>query len=150
MASYKAHIAGGVVVYALLVTGMIHLLSWRLMWKEGLLLLSVMIVAALFPDVDTNSKARKWFYGTLLFIDAALIFNRHYRWAALLGLFALIPVVSKHRGWTHSLWAMFLVPLPILIAPYFLFEASPRLFLPYYVGALLGYSSHLVIDRIFF
>jgi membrane-bound metal-dependent hydrolase YbcI (DUF457 family) len=149
MASYRTHVAGGLAAYALLVGGMIHLLSWRLTWKESLLLLSVMIVAALFPDVDTNSKARKWFYCILLPIDAALILNHQYRWAAFLGLFALVPIVSRHRGWTHTIWAMFLIPLPILIAPCLLFESSPRLFLPYYVGALLGYGSHLVMDRKF-
>jgi membrane-bound metal-dependent hydrolase YbcI (DUF457 family) len=149
MASYKAHIAGGLAAYGLLATGMVHLFSWRLKWKESLLLLSVMIAAALFPDVDTNGKARKWFCGAFLFLDAALILNRNHRWAALLGLLALVPLLSRHRGWTHSFWAMFLVPSPILIAPYFLFEGSPRLFLPYYLGALLGYASHLLMDRRF-
>jgi hypothetical protein len=82
VASYKAHIFGGVVAFALLVPGMDYLLSYGLNWKESLVLFSVMILAALFPDIDTNSKARKWFYWIFLLFDVALVFNGTYRWAA--------------------------------------------------------------------
>jgi hypothetical protein len=146
LASYRAHVFGGICASALLGLGMFYLLPYRMNWGEVPALFSVTILASLFPDVDTNSKARKWFYWILLFFDLALIFNHSYRWAALLGFFALIPVISRHRGWTHSKWAMMLVPLPIMVIPYLFFGSVPHAFAFYYVGALFGYCSHLVID----
>ena len=44
---------------------------------------------------------------------------------------------------------MLLVPLPIIITPYLFFGSTRHPFVLYYVGALLGYCSHLVIDRMF-
>lgn len=105
-------------------------------------------LGALFPDVDTDSKARRLFYGALFVLDAALLMTDQVRWAAVLGLVAMLPAMGAHRGWTHRLWAAFLVPLVVLAAAAWLFAWEPARVLPYYGAAVLGYLSHLAADRL--
>ena len=64
-----------------------------------------------------------------------------------LGLFAILPILGKHRGWTHTYWAMLLIPSPLLVLPMVLFpEAAPLSGLPFYGAAVVGYFSHLFMD----
>jgi len=71
---------------------------------------------------------------------------QHFEEAAYLGLFALLPVLSKHRGWTHTWWAMLLIPLPLLVLPLLFYAERPLAGLPFYGAAVVGYSSHLFMD----
>ena len=84
-------------------------------------ILGCFVVALLFglwPDVDITSKSQKIFYSALFVLNSALIllFQRYLE-AALLGLFAMLPILSKHRGWTHSKITMILLPSLFLIMP---------------------------------
>ena len=107
------------------------------------------LLGGLFPDVDTDSKGRRLFYGAALLADAALILRQQYRYAAILGFCALLPAVDGHRGWTHAWWAALLVPSPILLLPISLFHQPWQALAPYYLAAVLGYFSHLLLDRTF-
>jgi membrane-bound metal-dependent hydrolase YbcI (DUF457 family) len=60
----------------------------------------------------------------------------------------MLPILSRHRGWTHTWWAMLLVPSPLLILPYLHVPERPLVGLPFYGAAVVGYLSHLVVDRI--
>lgn len=104
------------------------------------------ILAALFPDVDTNSLGQDIVYGALIIADGYLIYKGFYREAAILGFLAMTPVVAEHRGWTHSWLAAFLVPLPLLYPTVF---HIPTLFSgqTMYTATLVGYTSHIIIDR---
>ncbi len=75
-----------------------------------------------------------------------LIATKHFEEASYLGLFAILPVLGKHRGWMHSWWAMLLVPSPLLILPYIFFPERPLSGLPFYGAAVVGYFSHLFMD----
>ena len=145
MSQLRIHIAGGAAAFVLYAG--VLLVFFSLEPTPALLLWGcVALMGALLPDVDTNSHAQKLFYGLLLAVDLFLIVDSHYREAALLGLLALLPQIAKHRGWTHSLVAALVLPSPLLIAPL----AGIRLpygGLEYYVPFLLGYTSHLVIDK---
>ena len=149
MASYKGHIAGGLVSYGLFVLALIYLFSRPPDWNSGPVFLGLMLLGALFPDVDTNSKAQRWFYLVFFLLDAGLILSGRYAYAAFLGLFAMLPIVAPHRGWTHTIWAMAAVPAPIIILPYLLLKTDPVALIPYYMSAVIGYFSHLLIDRKF-
>ena len=154
MANYRGHIAGGLVftgAYAAVMTMVpveqfaeyAHLLS------ECQAMAAVFVIGmlfALFPDVDTNSKAQDIFFGIAFPVDVLLIWAGYMQAAAYLGLIAMLPIITHHRGWTHSKWAMFLVPLPILLVPYLFNENALAIAVVYYGAAVVGYFSHLFLD----
>jgi chromate transport protein ChrA len=126
MAGYRGHLAGA----TLFVLGYIALLAYafsvdaayeqfsvleQIGYPLGLVVLALLF--GLWPDVDTNSKGQRVFYSIFLVTDLFLIATEQFRAAAYLGLVALLPVLSHHRGWTHTWWAMLLIPSPLLLLP---------------------------------
>ena len=157
MAGYRGHIAGAFLFFLGYLSVLVYLYSLNAAYQQfsTLELLgypvamgALAIMFGLWPDVDTNSKGQDVFYAIFLVADLFLIATRNFEEAAYLGLFALLPVVSRHRGWTHSWWAMLLIPSPLLVLPYVLFPARPWSGLPFYGAALVGYFSHLLLDGI--
>ncbi|MEF8796788.1 MAG: metal-dependent hydrolase [Salinivenus sp.] len=157
MAGYKGHLAGA----TLFVLGYIALLAYAFSVDAAyeqfsvleqigypLSLVALALLFGLWPDVDTNSKGQRVFYSIFLVTDLFLIATEQFRAAAYLGLVALLPVLSHHRGWTHTWWAMLLIPSPLLILPYLHVPERPLVGLPFYGAAVVGYLSHLVVDRI--
>lgn len=154
MANYRGHIAGGLAAgaaCALLLSKVpveryaeaAHLLhDWQVL--AAFFVLSVLF--ALFPDVDTNSKGQDIFIGLAFIVDVLLIFSGNIHAAAYLGLIAMLPIVGHHRGWTHTKWAMLVVPLPLLIVPSLYSERLLPIAAVYYVAAVAGYFSHLLLD----
>lgn len=158
MANWKGHVVGGAVLGGIYAAALsyapvqryaeqVHLLQdWQAM--AAILVLSVLF--ALFPDIDTNSKGQNIFYGLALVIDILLIWNGNIQAAAYLGLIAILPVVGKHRGWTHSKLAMVLVPLPLLVVPCLYNPNAIKIAAIYYGAAVAGYFSHLLLDGLIF
>jgi len=135
----------------------------------------VALLFGLFPDVDIKSKSQKVFYSALFVLNLSLIliFQRYFE-AALLGLFAMVPILSKHRGWTHSKITMILLPSLFLVIPLYVeytnygvgWEELPDIFtslveyenltdtfhsgIAFYLASLIGYASHLYLDGILF
>jgi len=158
MAGYKGHLAGGWVVFAAYMFGMglilaggdtaseLDMRGWS---TEMAAYVGVMLVVAtlfsLWPDVDTDSKGQRLFYTVFFIVDVWLLLEGEYKAAAYLGLFAILPGMHRHRGWTHTWWAMLLIPLPIALIPYWQMEPS-WIGIPVYGAAVSGYLSHLVID----
>jgi membrane-bound metal-dependent hydrolase YbcI (DUF457 family) len=70
--------------------------------------------------------------------------------ASFLGLFAMLPIISNHRGWTHSIYAVVLIPAPFLIIPIWIENQYTLAGLEYYLAAVVGYLSHRFMDGIFF
>jgi len=68
--------------------------------------------------------------------------------AAVLGFFALLPILAKHRGWTHSFSAALIIPSPLAIIP-FLNKDMEFNGMDFYIPTVIGYISHLVLDREF-
>ncbi|MEM0962198.1 MAG: metal-dependent hydrolase, partial [Bacteroidota bacterium] len=93
-----------------------------------------------------NSKGQNLFYSIFFVVDVVLIGAQKFEEAAYLGLFCILPALGKHRGWTHSYWAMLLIPSPLLILPYLFAPERPLVGLPFYGAAVVGYFSHLVMD----
>ena len=135
----------------------------------------VALLFGLFPDVDIKSKSQHIFYTVLFVLNASLILIvRRYVEAAVLGLFAMLPILSKHRGWTHSKITMILLPGLFLAIPIYVaypqwgteWERLPDLYnllitwenfpdvlqtgLSFYVAGLIGYATHLYLDGILF
>lgn len=154
MANWKGHIAGGVVAGAVLTLGLSYVPVGQFAEAAGVLqdwqavaaIFIIAILFGLFPDVDTNSKAQDIFIGTAFIIDVLLILNEQFEAAAYLGLIALLPIITHHRGWTHAKWAMFVVPLPILLIPNLGNDQILPVSAVYYAAAVAGYFSHLLLD----
>ena len=154
MANYKGHIAGGVVFTGVYTVAMLFAPVERLAeyasllydWQAMFAVFVIGMLFALFPDVDTNSKGQDLFYWIIFPLDVLLIYAGQFQAAAYLGLLALLPVLAHHRGWTHSKWAMFLIPLPIILIPWLYSDNVLPISLVYYGAAVVGYFSHLFLD----
>lgn len=154
MANYKGHIIGGLAssgVYAAALTvtpiqrvaesaDLLH------SWQVFAAVLVIGVLFGLFPDVDTNSKAQDIFFWIVFPLDVLLLATGNIQAAAYLGLIAMLPIIGHHRGWTHSKWAMLLVPLPILVIPYLHNQTLLPVSAMYYGAAVAGYFSHLLLD----
>jgi membrane-bound metal-dependent hydrolase YbcI (DUF457 family) len=86
----------------------------------------------------------------ILVADIFCLAIKEYKIAAIIGFLALLPIAGKHRGWTHTIWAMIVVPLPLIILPYYVLGFDWKTSMPYYLAAVTGYFSHLLLDRKFF
>ncbi len=155
MAGYRGHLAGASVFFALYLAGLFFVFSVDAAYTRfdplelvafPLALFGLCLMFGLWPDVDTNSVGQNIFYTIFFLVDVVLIITEHFQEAAYLGLFAILPVLGKHRGWTHTWWAMLLIPSPLLLLPYFYFPERPLSGLPFYGAALVGYFSHLFMD----
>ena len=156
VAGYKGHIAGAAVVTTLYLGGLAALFAVDEAYRQfsememvgwAAVLLGIGLMFGLWPDVDTNSKGQNLFYWLFFLTDIALIGGQHFREAAYLGLFCILPVIGKHRGWTHTKWAMLVVPAPLVLVPMLLFaDQEPLAGLPFYGAAVAGYFSHLLMD----
>lgn len=135
---------------------------------------AVAVLFGLWPDVDIKSKSQKIFYTVLFGLNVVLIvFLQKYLESALLGLFAMLPIMSRHRGWTHAKITMILIPSVFLLIPIYatysewgtdgtlvdLLNAlrewegltdTVRSGFPFYVASFIGYASHLHLDGILF
>ena len=135
---------------------------------------AVAVLFGLWPDVDIKSKSQKIFYSVLFALNLVLIvFLQKYLESALLGLFAMLPIMSKHRGWTHAKTTMILLPSVFLLIPVYSAHSewatdgnladllnvilewdgltdALRSGVPFYVASFIGYASHLHLDGILF
>jgi membrane-bound metal-dependent hydrolase YbcI (DUF457 family) len=154
MANYKGHIIGAGALATVYVAVLQFVPVQQFVEAAGVLqdwqaFIGVYVVAVLmglFPDIDTNSKGQNIFFGIALATDILLIWSGNIQAAAYLGLIAMLPIVGKHRGWTHSKWAMLVVPLPILIVPYLYSQTVLPTSIVFYSAAVIGYFSHLLLD----
>lgn len=166
MPGYKGHLFFGLLVGGLALAGAVWLgaLAPDPVVLGGLM--AALLLGALFPDLDTDSKGRRLFYLAFLALDVWLIMGRRFEEAAYVGILAILPGIGRHRGWTHAWWAMLLVPAPILVLPYlfsfpFAWLSFPnnvatvdalhgqpwKTYLPWYLAFVAGYGSHLLLDR---
>ena len=157
MAGYKGHIAGATLLGGAYLASLVYLFTidaayqrFTVLERIGypLALLTLALLFGLWPDVDTDSKGQEVFYSIFFAADLFLIVTEQFQAAAYLGLVAVLLVLSRHRGWTHTWWAMLLVPSPLLVLPYLHMPERPLVGLPFYGAAVVGYLSHLVVDRI--
>ncbi len=149
MPGYKGHLIGGTVFGGLCLVALIWFGIYKPEPQISLVLLCIVLMGALFPDTDTDSKGQNLFYGCLVILDLTLMIKGEYKWAAILGFCALLPALGHHRGWTHTWWAMLLVPSPIIVLPMIFYHLPVQKLLPFYFAAVIGYLSHLVLDRKF-
>jgi len=155
MALFRGHLWGGLVATVIAIIMVIAGLWWvgdlapYLTLEESPklgILLCIGLLSACFPDVDTESRSQRLFYRLLILLDLWLLIERNYKTAALLGFAAMLPLLGKHRGWTHSWLAMFLVPALFFLVPMYLNQAFHEFLFICYIISVTAYASHLILD----
>ncbi len=154
MSSYRGHLVGGSILFVPFLLLLGALIEWRALSGPTLLLevgilFGICLLFALWPDVDIKSRGQTIFYRLFFVFDVLLIATHRYEPAAYLGLFALLPIIGKHRGWTHTVWAAILLPAPFVLLPCIVHDRWDLVGLPYYGAAVTGYLSHLAADGLF-
>lgn len=149
MPGYKVHVPVGLILGAGVLAGLIWQGWYDPEPRQMLILLVFVFLGSLFPDIDTDSASQRLFYGILAVCSLTLMLKGLYKWAAILGFCAMFPALSQHRRWTHTWWAMLGVPLLVAALPVLFFETPWQKLLPFYLAAVLGYFSHLALDRQF-
>lgn len=151
MSLYKGHVVAGIVsfipAFAIIYFGF----GTNHGWNEIVVFFALCMMFAIFPDIDIKSKSQLLLYRIFIVLDILLLLLKMYEASAVLGLFCLLPLITRHRGWTHSRITAFLLPAPFLFIPMIqqnrLDPAGLLLGLPYYIACLAGYLSHLAMDR---
>jgi hypothetical protein len=130
--NFQAHLQGGLVAGSIAVSVALgtgyaewHNDAWQRFLDSPLnfeqpisLLLSLFVTAlfmALFPDLDTTSVPQRWFFRGMFILLAILYFQKELEIFCLLAFVTLLPVMHKHRGWTHWKVTPWLVALFLAI-----------------------------------
>jgi len=147
MASGKGHIAGGL-VFSWLFLAILSNFFFIPSPQELVMFVGIALMFALWPDVDIKSIGQKLFYIIFFVVDVILIFYfNNYKAAAYFGLLIILPILAKHRGWTHSRITALLLPLPLMLLPVYLNNDSLLSGVPFYLSGVTGYFSHLFFDK---
>lgn len=115
---------------------------------------------ALFPDLDTASIPQRWFYRILFVVQLALFYHKQMDWFAVLAFVSILPIVHKHRGWTHWKIAPWLMSLFLAVVFEYIrakeswfgsFQwENVGIFLQQYwiylVACVVGHYTHLLLD----
>ena len=148
MASGKGHLVGGVVFLWIFLTVMANYFFVPDA-IEIVIYAAIIILFSLWPDVDIKGLGQKVFYSIFFITDLILIFYfQHFKAAAYFGLIIILPILAKHRGWTHYRITAILLPLPLVLVPLFVFDGTLAEGLPFYFAAVTGYFSHMFFDKI--
>ena len=147
MASGKGHLIGGMVFLWLFLT----VLS-NYFFVPGpidiVIYASIILLFSLWPDVDIKGLGQKVFYIIFFVTDLILLFYfQNYKASAYFGLLIILPILAKHRGWTHYKTTAFILPTPLFFVPFYVFGGTIFDGIPYYCAAVTGYMSHLFFDK---
>jgi len=115
---------------------------------------------SLFPDLDTTSIPQRWFYRLLFVCQGVLYYQKKLDWFALLAFLSILPVVHKHRGWTHWKITPWLISV-FLAAVYEYFQVRDawfrefnwenvlqflQIYWMYACACIIGHYTHLLLD----
>ncbi|MFT4326385.1 MAG: metal-dependent hydrolase [Candidatus Woesearchaeota archaeon] len=131
MPNYVVHFGVSFIVYC------IFFFVMRFSFTSAVVYFFVTIVFGLLPDIDIGtSKLGKLLRIFLVISALLLLLTVQYALALFVLLFLLILLLSKHRGFFHTIRAGLLFSLPLLLYSVILF-----------VFGFFLYFLHLVLDR---
>jgi membrane-bound metal-dependent hydrolase YbcI (DUF457 family) len=161
MASYRGHLMFSSALGS--AYGAAAVLHWHMDWGPACLGAAITAVGGLLPDLDSDSSVpvREVFglaatLAPLILIQRVenLGFSFEQTLVVLCGVYVLIRYglrllfgkLTVHRGMFHSIPAMMILGLLVLLG-YHSPNAQTRLYLA--GGAMLGFLSHLVLDQLY-
>lgn len=136
MTSYKYH-----QIFAFVLAGLLFFFNYKynlFSFNSEQIVITplILLIYSILPDIDTPvGKLRKTFTPAILLIIVITILLKLYFISLIAALLLLALSILKHRGRVHSLTAALAFSLPLLYYDMF-----------YFVFALIGYSSHLLLD----
>jgi membrane-bound metal-dependent hydrolase YbcI (DUF457 family) len=156
--TYGQHVRRGIAAYFIAIipitVWILYRENWsvvemRRYWWEIPICFVICVLGSMAPDIDIKSRSQRVIYAILIAADLVLILFMYYREAAIIGFFAMLPNVLKHRGQMHSPLAAIILPAPLLIIPILATGKLEyqQLGVSYYIAAVFGYTSHLIADR---
>jgi len=147
MPTYKGHVIGGVATFIVTLITVTSILSYAKPTPRELLFGFICCIAgSLFPDIDTKSVGQRVFYSLMAIPVTYSIIAHQWQMLAVTSVVGLLPLLSSHRGITHTLWFVTLVPLSLTML---IIRLHPPLTNLLWVGSLYfiaGAVSHLVLD----
>jgi Predicted membrane-bound metal-dependent hydrolase (DUF457). len=143
MAQGTEHIVGGVAVW---LVAAYCLRPYIYSFQVLSVFLLCAIAGSLFPDIDVKSKGQKFFYSIMAPGYIFLFAQGQYALCFVVGLCALMPILSTHRGLFHRWW--FLISFASLwgLAIVRMFPQYIELTSMATVFFILGSLSHLWLD----
>jgi membrane-bound metal-dependent hydrolase YbcI (DUF457 family) len=147
MPSYKGHLFGGSVTFLALYGFASKMVPYISDTVEGTVFSLVFCLAgALFPDIDTPSLARMVLFSLLPLLMLNLFLTQQWTIFATLVVVCLVPLCACHRGVTHTVWFISLIPLPIYLSIVKQLPQSIGSFKSAYIYFVAGGISHLAMD----
>jgi len=143
MPGYRAHLVGGAVAYGLT---LFLLRSYNVSVFLAAEWLLFCLVGSLFPDVDTKSKGQAILYKILFITMIVLALQRRFIPMGIIGFFAIIPIVVRHRGLFHKFWFVVGLAMAAAILIGFYAPEYSRIILFDTIFFTVGVISHLFLD----
>ena len=160
--NFKGHLAGGIIVGCVVSSVATHLSAVPALLALKVFLLTVGF--SLYPDLDVSSIPQRWFFRGILVLLLFLVVSKYFRIASIIAIVAVLPLISKHRGWTHSVWSAILFPIFLFIGYQHLFVMKIGFDMKYFykmhkllsinfwlvLSCSLGWLTHIYLDKLLF
>jgi hypothetical protein len=152
--NFKAHLTGGVITATAVTSLSYILLGGRdnpISYTEVLFFSCLFM--SLFPDLDTASIPQRYFYTSLLVIIPYTYLKLPPDYLFVLSMLSVLPLVHKHRGWTH--WKITPVLISLILLVFYdrskgVYEISEKSLLINYsmftLSIISGHYTHLLLD----
>jgi hypothetical protein len=147
MSNYAGHRNAGIVGAIVGAVALYYGRSYvHITYQEIGLSAAVIFIFSLFPDIDIKSAPSKVFYTIVAIILGSCYYTKQYAIGNLLGLIAIIPQITKHRGFFHHPITAFGLPASVFYIHY-IEVIELKLAILIYVSAVFGYLIHLIKDH---
>ena len=150
MPNWKGHLIFGFLFFITLILFNVFIYNFLNVpaWYWWLIYSPLLIMMALFPDIDTPASKIRWIWAVvglslIIFFSLEMALKGlnlwHLIYIIIIAALLLVPFFMTHRGIMHSLGMGVIIALTLLLI------GSWQLF---FIG-LLAYWSHLLIDFIY-
>lgn len=144
MSNYKGHLVGGGAFFLICLLG---LASIPALAVHNIILNALCcLTGALFPDLDTISKGRKYYLKLLPLVLILLVLLNQIYAAGVMVLFTLIALKARHRGIFHRPWFIFISGFLFVGLLSITLHLNNNALAICWIFFIMGAFSHLVFD----
>lgn len=152
--NFKSHAIGGAVAATVVTSASVLILGQNSIpiTSPGILF-SLCFFMSLFPDLDTASIPQRLFYRALAPI---FVYIYHYHgkdFLFLVAFLSIMPLMDRHRGWTHWKGTPFMLSLTALYfydssRGFYAIEKNILIFnyILFISSIVVGHYTHLLLD----
>ena len=154
MPSWRTHTFFNVIIFIFWLKVLFSFSSPSILYP--IVVLFFVILASVFPDIDTSrSKIRDWvslLLATLIMLFYILI-SQPVIWYRIPLYFLLLYLLIRffpttHRGKTHSIWFSLVFSFAATIILFYMFTINSTTFVLTFSILFLSYNSHLILDKV--